>query len=252
MGKAPAFQLYAGDFFLDTLEWELEELGLYTRLLFYEWVNGPLPNDPQKLAKISLIRARKLAQLWPKIAPKFIEKDGFYVNLRLEETREKQRQFVTNQRLKGIKSGEKRRTTVEPRFEPEGNRPWLNPSSSSSSSLSVSSKEDMSSGAPDDPKPPQNGHCPHQEIINLYHETLPILPRIRVWGATRQRHLATRWKEDPKRQSLIYWRDLFTYIAKSKFLTGQTQDKNGRPFLASLDWIVQPENFAKIIEGRYE
>jgi len=99
--KAPAFQLYAGDFLVDTIDWSLEEIGLYTRLLCVEWANGPLPSQPQKLAQIAGITPRKLAIIWPKIARKFvINSDEKYINLRLEETREKQDKY-SESRKKG-------------------------------------------------------------------------------------------------------------------------------------------------------
>lgn len=238
MSNPPAFQLYAGDFFLDTMEWELEEIGLYSRLLFYEWINGPLPIEPRKLAKISLIGPRKLAQLWPKIERKFIEKDGFYVNIRLEETREKQRQFIESQREKGKKRAEKRWhkgiATATNGLQPKD--------SSSSSSSIISTNVDMS----------PNGNCPHQTLINLFHEKLPMLPRVRVWTDARKKTLSTRWKENEDQHTLEWWEAFFEHIAKSKFLTGRTQDKHGKPFLATLAWIIKAENFAKIIEGNYD
>lgn len=93
--------------------------------------------------------------------------------------------------------------------------------------------------------------CPHEKIIALYTELLPtgIVPK--VWTGTRATHLKARWREDAKRQNIAYWRKLFTYIGKSPFLTGKTTGASGRPFEISLDWIVMPENFAKIIEGKY-
>lgn len=101
---------------------------------------------------------------------------------------------------------------------------------------------------------PRNGppDCPHQQIIALYHELLPMCPGIRDWTPTRAKALQTRWKEDPKRQSIAYWRRFFEYIAESEFLTGRARARDGaKPFTASLDWIVKAENFAKIREGRY-
>ena len=101
--------------------------------------------------------------------------------------------------------------------------------------------------------PPADGvpACPHEAIVALYHEILPANPRIRVWDGARASQLRARWREDPKRQSLDYWRRFFEYIAQSPFLTGRTDGKNGRPFLPGLDWMVKAGNFAKIIEGRY-
>ncbi len=89
--------------------------------------------------------------------------------------------------------------------------------------------------------------CPHQDLIDLYHHALSDLPRVRVWHEGRRKMLAARWKEDPKRQSLEWWRRFFEYIARSDFLMGRTE----KPFRCTLEWIVQSKNFAKIIEGNY-
>lgn len=88
--------------------------------------------------------------------------------------------------------------------------------------------------------------CPHQKIIDLYHEKLPMLTRVKVWGAKRQDQLRTRWREEPKRQSLDYWSRLFEFIAESDFLTGRAS-----AWKADLEWITKSENFIKIIEGKY-
>lgn len=104
-------------------------------------------------------------------------------------------------------------------------------------------------------KPPIAGKaadpCPHQAIIDLYHQTLPSGRQVRIWNDARKTKLRARWKEDPKRQSLEWWGKFFGYIAESDFLTGKTASANRRPFELGLEWIVSPENFAKIIEGKY-
>lgn len=146
MSKAPAFQLYSNDFFVDTITWELEELGLYTRLLFVEWSNGPLENDLKKLAKIAGISPKKFTNLFQIVSTKFVQTDeGKLINIRLEETRQEQLEYRKKQQEKGLKSAEKRWgtpvttviTTVEPqlqpRFQPD-HQPESNPSSSSSPS----------------------------------------------------------------------------------------------------------------------
>ncbi len=95
-------------------------------------------------------------------------------------------------------------------------------------------------------------NCPHEEIISLYHETLPMGTRVKSWTDTRKQHLRTRWREEPKRQNLDYWRLFFSRCAESEFLTGKTHDKDRKPFKVALDWLVMPENFAKVIEGKYD
>lgn len=90
--------------------------------------------------------------------------------------------------------------------------------------------------------------CPHQAIIELYHEMLPQCPRIRDWTPARQQHLRARWNEDPKRQNLDYWKRFFEYVASCDFLVGLSGKS---PFFADLEWIVTSKNFTKIREERY-
>ena len=105
-------------------------------------------------------------------------------------------------------------------------------------------------------KPARGGPpaCPHDEIRALYHELLPMCRATRTWTGKRRKHLQARWREDPMRQNLDWWREFFSTIAESKFLTGRAKPTNGRetPFLADLAWIVSPENFAKILDDTYQ
>jgi len=119
--------------------------------------------------------------------------------------------------------------------------------STKETSLTVSRRTSAGNGLP---LPPP---CPHEKIIDLYHEILPACPRVRIWTADRRKCLQARWREDTERQDLEWWRGLFTYVAKSEFLTGRAQATNGRrTFIANLEWIVRPKNIVKIIEGNYE
>lgn len=90
---------------------------------------------------------------------------------------------------------------------------------------------------------------PHREIISLYHKYLPMCPKVRDWTYSRHRTLVARWNADKKRQNLEFWEKLFQYIATCDFLTGRTNPH--RPFFASLPWILNQENFAKIRENHY-
>lgn len=95
--------------------------------------------------------------------------------------------------------------------------------------------------------------CPHNEIIDLYHELLPSLPRVAEWNSERQKLLRARWRESKKRQNLEWWRRYFSYVARCDFLVGNVQPHSGRqPFFANLEWLVRPNNLLKVIEGRYE
>jgi len=107
--KAPAFQLYAADFYMDTLTWETDDIGVYFCLLMAEWVNGPLEDDTRKLAKIAKKTHQKFIKNFSKISHKFsVNSDGKLVNLRLEEERERQNQFHNSRKSGGIKTASKR------------------------------------------------------------------------------------------------------------------------------------------------
>jgi uncharacterized protein YdaU (DUF1376 family) len=103
--------------------------------------------------------------------------------------------------------------------------------------------------------------CQHQAVMDLYHQHLPTLRRVEVWNATRQGYLRQRWREvaidigqsRPATQEAVleWWAGFFQHINKSKFLTGKVNSKDGRAFVADLEWIIKPSNFAKIIEGKY-
>lgn len=94
--------------------------------------------------------------------------------------------------------------------------------------------------------------CPHVEIVAAYHELLPMCTAVRTWPEHRRAFLRQRWRESEKRQSIGWWRKFFAYVAESRFLTGRGEASPGRdPFVADLEWLVRPQNFAKVIEGKY-
>jgi hypothetical protein len=91
-----------------------------------------------------------------------------------------------------------------------------------------------------------NVACPHQEIIALYHETLPELPCVRVWNDANQKRLRARWREDAERQRLDWWRNYFTSVRGMPFLMGRVKE-----FQATLEWLVRPQNMSKVLNGQF-
>lgn len=95
---------------------------------------------------------------------------------------------------------------------------------------------------------PSSAACPYEEIIQMYHEMLPMLPRQQKRTATRDRHMRARWHEHP---GLERFKNFFGRVQRSPFLLGRVVRPNARPFLATLDWLMKPENFAKVLEEKY-
>ena len=88
--------------------------------------------------------------------------------------------------------------------------------------------------------------CPHNDIINTYHNVLPEMTKVKVWDDTAKKWLRTRWKEDKERQDLSWWGNFFAFVRESPFLMGNKID-----FQADLRWMVRSQNFTKIINGTY-
>jgi len=90
---------------------------------------------------------------------------------------------------------------------------------------------------------------PFQEIVKLYHETLPELPKVEVLTDARKGYIRQRWLNDLK--TLDEWKHYFQHVRNSDFLMGKTSAKDRRPFRASLEWLTRPANFAKVAEDFY-
>ena len=96
----------------------------------------------------------------------------------------------------------------------------------------------------------QTHNCPLKKIVSLYHQTLPTLPKVQKLTETRAGYIRARWREDLT--DLEQWENFFNFVKQSDFLMGRTENRNGRrPFIADLEWLVRPSNFAKIAEDRY-
>ena len=103
--------------------------------------------------------------------------------------------------------------------------------------------------------------CNHQGVIDLYHKHLPTLRKVEVWNDARKGYLRQRWREvadelsktkEIGAQDILGWfAEFFDHIGTSRFLTGKVNSKDGRAFVADLEWILKPSNFAKIVEGKY-
>lgn len=110
-------------------------------------------------------------------------------------------------------------------------------------------------------KAPTIPDCPHLDILDLWAEVLPELPRHNrdMWGGTRAAHLRSRWRESAAAKrwtdqatGLLFFRKFFTYCSRSPFLMGKVTPRDGkRPFILELEWLVNPGNWARVHEGKY-
>lgn len=105
--------------------------------------------------------------------------------------------------------------------------------------------------------------CPVGSLVDLYHELMPLNPRVKVLGDDRKKAIRARWRQaaelecepfgySTKSQGLIAWRAFFEICAVSDFLTGKAQAQPGKPpFVADIDFIFSPSGFARTLENKY-
>lgn len=115
---------------------------------------------------------------------------------------------------------------------------------------------------PPTPRPRVPPDCPHQAVLDLWAEILPTMPQHQPgqWKGTRADHLRARWREAAttkgwlsQADGLAYFRRLFEFVSRSPFLMGQVppREVGRRPFVIRLAWLVEPGNWAKVVEGEY-
>ena len=121
-------------------------------------------------------------------------------------------------------------------------------STSTSSSSSSINTNAMSLPAE---KPPKADLVPYEKIVSLYHEMLPMCPRVAKLTPKRKGQIAARWKSGDI-PDLETWREYFEFVAQSKFLTGKIDPTNGhKRFVADLEWLTNESNFTKTWEKKY-
>lgn len=93
----------------------------------------------------------------------------------------------------------------------------------------------------------------HKAIIAAYHEVLPNLPAVKAWTERRKRKLdariSDRTKEGKAAGTAAYWAGYFRKVAASDFLCGRGKTDWRCP---GLEWLLEPKNFEKVIEGAYD
>ncbi len=87
---------------------------------------------------------------------------------------------------------------------------------------------------------------PYKKILGLWKDKCPHLEQPVRLTANRKKNIRARWYDElPDLQA---WEECFGYVAESRFLAGD----NARGWEATLDWVVKPDNLAKLYERKYD
>ena len=88
----------------------------------------------------------------------------------------------------------------------------------------------------------------YEQVAALYREMCPMLPGVRDLTDARRSAMRARMEHAPEGQIWAMWRELFGHVRRSSFLRGE----NSRGWRATLDWLINPTNFDKVMAGTYD
>lgn len=219
MNKAPAFQFYPTDLLADEnfVLMSLEARGAYITLICYCWLEGSIPADTNRMAKLCGIDGSAMAQLWVELSTCFSSVDGRCINTWLERQRLRQIEYKKDRQEAGKKGAESRWDKAKSlNAQPDNNDSSANgsaiaqlqqepiandgSSSSSSSSSSISSTK-RATRKKRAPKP--------TTVDDAYLEELQRSPAYSHLNVKAQFARMVEWckprDRDPNRLTLIGW-----------------------------------------------
>lgn len=227
---------HIGDYKRDTAHLSLMEHGIYRQLIdLYYLTECPLNANALRLIGCRTEDEKKAAMI---ILDEFFEKtEHGYVQKRCESEINRLYEKSSKARESAKARWNKESDAKNMRTHSEGNADAMLP-------INPLTHNPINNTTSSD----KSDNCPHKEIISIYHDILPTLPKVKQWTDKRQRLLQARWREETKRQDLDYWKRFFEKVSRSDFLMGRTK----APFTCTLEWLVNSSNFVKVIEGNYD
>lgn len=240
--------LYTGDYLRDTRHLTPLRHGIYILLLMHCWdQKGPLPLDEQECAGIANCRSHDEVDALRYILQRFFVRmeDGWY-NERMQQEVERCENLSRARAEAGRKGYEARAKHLPSKSQAIASIPIPTPI------LSPPQKQEEPSVLPENAARFRCPPCPTQQIVDLYHKHLPMLPAVLVVSDARKRNISARWHEvcgNEKfdgAQGLEWFGWFFGHVRQSAFLTGRAKD-----WKADIDFLMTASKFAKIIEGAY-
>jgi uncharacterized protein YdaU (DUF1376 family) len=256
------YRFFTGDYLRDAGHLSLLEHGAYRRLIdLYMTTAEPLPFDMPRLYRLLHATSKEEQQAVQVVVEEFFRMDGQLLrHSRCDRELAWQREMSEiskranearwsrtkkNQELTSVRNpvGSKADSEPEPEPEPEPEK----------------EQELLSHFVDTEVAADVRTAAPISMIASMYNATCKSCVEFQVRNPTRDKHIAARWRQifsqkavNDRQEALKFFGDFFARVQASPFLTGRTSSPGRKPFRASLDWLMLPDNFAKVIEGKYD
>jgi uncharacterized protein YdaU (DUF1376 family) len=233
MSKDPAILWYVDDWIGGTLLMTRHHKGAYMDVLMAQVNNGHMA-----LHEIKTLLGPQDENIWETVLrKKFIQdSEGKYYNKKLEDVINKRRAYTESRRnnlKKGAShKGEHMGDDMEPHMgNGNGNR------NINRNKIGVQGEEK------DDPA---EGKDPidFQFIVDSYHHLCPKMNKVVVINKLREGLMNARVGEYGKQKVI----EVLRLAGESNFLNGI----NDKAWKADFEWIMRPQNFVKVMEGKYK
>jgi uncharacterized protein YdaU (DUF1376 family) len=231
------YQFHVGDYISHTAHLDpIEDLAFRRLLDLYYQSESPIPNETKVVSK--RIRLGSYEQEVINVLSEFFELiDGYWHHSRCDKE-------ILAYKVKSERNREVGKLGGRPKKNPEETTMVI--SGNPNETLTMNHKPVTSISITSSAEPTA---CKLSDVVDVYHESLTGLPRVRMLDKKRQTALNSRQREYPKCRDLSWWRAFFDQASESRFLMGESGD---RTWKADFDFLLSPKGFKGVIEGKYQ
>ena len=267
------YKFNIADYRKDTGHLSTIEHGIYRQLIDWYYLDEqPIPTETHVIARRLRLGKDEIKLLENVLADFFVLSEAGYKHKRIDaEINDYHAQAEKNQR-NGKLGGRPKKTqsVISGNPEESQNNPNHKPLTINQEPLTINQDIDTSTQEKEtEPKavnkPAKSGlpPAPYRQIIDLYHEILPELPRVIVETEDRKRLVKSFWnwvltstkasgarRAETASEAIEYFKIYFDLARGNDFVMGRTErSKDHRNWKASIDYLLSDKGKKQIIEN---